>query len=181
MEFYPHNIPNIYVGSAVSASIAVTGSLINNFAAIAIDTVNTASLTLNITGSQGTAGTNIPVYGPTGAAGLRGATGFRGDNIFLLSGSWNTDPCSAPVVCYGGYLLYNVGPDAGQCEESQGSATYYSNYNDIDGATGTDANGYILYTDPGCTTPAISAYVHNGSTTFSTDGAGEISSAGCSS
>lgn len=190
MQFYPHNTPIISVANAVSASIANTGSLINNFSAITINIVNTASVALNITGSPGTAGTNLAVIGPTGNTGLRGETGYRGNSIFLLSGSWNTDPCSAPVVCYGGFTLQNVGPNIGECGSSQGSAVYYSNFSGqltasidpyVPAISDNSADNSILYTDSSCTAVASNVSVHNGSRIFYTDGAGVISSTGCTS
>lgn len=102
MQFYPHNISTTLVGSAVSASLSLSGSFINNFAAVAINTVATASLALNITGSRGADGTGAVVVGPKGATGTRGVTGFRGDSIFLLSGSWHSGAsCTPPPAsCY---------------------------------------------------------------------------------
>jgi hypothetical protein len=79
MQFYPHNISTTLVGNAVSASLSLSGSFINNFAAITVNRVNTASLALNITGSRGA----------------------DGDNILLLSSAWSGSACAAPPVnCY---------------------------------------------------------------------------------
>jgi hypothetical protein len=89
MQFYPHNVPFNTVFGAVSASRTLTGSFIGNFSAIPVNQIVTASITLNITGSRGTDGTNVTVLGPTGPEGSRGPTGFRGRNAFLLSGGWN--------------------------------------------------------------------------------------------
>jgi hypothetical protein len=89
MQFYPHNVPFNTVFGAVSASRTLTGSFIGNFSAIPVNQIVTASITLNITGSRGTDGTNVAVLGPTGPEGARGETGFRGRNAFLLSGGWN--------------------------------------------------------------------------------------------
>jgi hypothetical protein len=101
MQFYPHNISTTLVGNAVSASLSLSGSFINNFAAITVNRVNTASLALNITGSRGADGTGAAVPGPKGATGTRGVTGFRGDNILLLSSAWSGSACAAPPVnCY---------------------------------------------------------------------------------
>lgn len=180
MEFYPHNIPIIYIASAVSASRTNTGSLIANFSAIAINTVNTASVALNITGSPGTAGTHFAVIGPTGNTGPQGETGYRGDSIFLLSGSWNTNACSGtpvPPICYGAYTLYNVAP-GGDCPTNIGSSLYYSNYFDL--TSSAAPNGFKLYSDETCTTIAADVTTHNGSLIFYTDAVGTISSVGCS-
>ena len=101
MQFYPHNISTTLIGNAVSASLSLSGSFINNFSAIPVNTVNTASLALNITGSRGTDGTGAVVQGPQGATGTRGVTGFRGDSIFLLSSAWSGSACAAPPAnCY---------------------------------------------------------------------------------
>jgi hypothetical protein len=127
MQFYPHNINVTTIGFAVSASIANSGSLINNFAAIAINRVATASFGLNITGSSGANGTGAVVSGPTGAQGDRGVTGFRGRSVFLLSGSWNTGTCSTPPVnCYS-YDFASVSEIAGDYFCNYGElTTYYS-------------------------------------------------------
>ena len=102
MQFYPHNIPSTFVGQAVSASRADTGSLINNFSAIPITTIATASIALNISGSRGADGTSQSVIGPKGDTGTRGVTGPRGNSVFILSGSWHTgSPCGAgSATCY---------------------------------------------------------------------------------
>lgn len=188
MQFYPHNLPVTSIATAVSASLARTGSLITNFSAVGVTLVNTASLALNISGSRGAAGTNIAVIGPTGPTGLRGDTGYRGGNIFLLSGSWNVGTCGGGGGgCGSGpYTLNNIGPGAGECGSTQGSSTYWSSYAGnlltvgTDSTASNDADDSILYINNVCTSPAINVSVHNGSTIFYTDGAGVISSAGCS-
>lgn len=185
MQFYPHNVPVTSIATAVSASLARTGSLITNFSAVGVTLVNTASLALNISGSRGAAGTSIAVIGPTGSIGPRGDTGYRGGNIFLLSGSWNVGTCT-PGTCTGPYTLNNIGPGAGECGNTQGSSTYWSSYAGnlltvgTDSTASNDADDSILYINNVCTSPAINVSVHNGSTIFYTDGAGVISSAGCS-
>lgn len=162
MEFYPHNIPVTIIGSAVSASLTITGSLINNFAAISI---NTASLALNISGSPGTNGSNFTVTGPKGATGPRGDTGYRGDSVFLLSAAWSGSACGgtpAPETCLS-YTLYNIGPGFDECNTNQGSATYYSTSSGAiigSNIVGT-ADGVILYTNDTCTTVAANVTVHN--------------------
>lgn len=186
MQFYPHNVPVTSIATAVSASLAQSGSLINNFSAIGVTLVNTASIALNITGSRGTDGTSIAVIGPTGPIGPRGDTGYRGGNIFLLSGSWNTNACSGiPPACTGPYTLNNIGPGVGECGNTQGLSTYYSSYASNLLEVGTNdpadaANNSILYINNVCTSPAANVSVHNGSVIFYTDGAGVISSTGCS-
>jgi hypothetical protein len=137
---------------------------------------------LNITGSMGTNGTSVAVTGPTGPTGPSGERGYRGKSIFLLSGSWNTGMCGGPpAICYGGFLFENVGPNVGECGSSQGSDTYYSNGELTGSLVPPVANGLILYTDVLCTSVASNLSVHNGSTILYTDGAGVISSIGCSS
>ncbi len=102
MQFYPHNLSATLAANVVSASFAETGSLINNFSAIAINRVSTASIALNITGSPGTNGTSVTLIGPQGPTGDRGEPGYRGKSIFLLSGSWHSGgPCTTPPAnCY---------------------------------------------------------------------------------
>ena len=182
MRFYPHNIPSTVVGSAVSASTAVSASFINNFAGIAI---NTASLALNITGSTGTNGTSVAVTGPQGPTGNRGVTGPRGNSIYLLSASWSGsacggsgDPCNGPIT------LYAIGPGFDECRTDQGTGIYYttSSLSILNSNMVGDADGTILYTNSGCTSVAVSNAVHNTQgVIFYTDGAGVISTTGCAS
>lgn len=185
MQFYPHKTSVNTTATAVSASIALTGSLINNFSAIAINRVLTASVALNITGSQGTDGTSVSVVGPTGPTGPRGETGYRGGNIFLLSSSWNGNTCGAGVVCYplggvDGYTLYRAGPGT-DCTLSGGTLYNTSYTSDLTLVTNTAADGFILFRDRTCSTVAANVGVHNFNRIFYTDGAGVISSVACSS
>jgi hypothetical protein len=170
MQFYPHNISTALVGSSVSASLALSGSFINNFEAIPINTVATASLALNITGSRGADGTGAVVVGPKGATGTRGVTGFRGDSVFLLSGSWHSGaPCTAPPVnCYAFDFgaSYSVG-GVRYCDFGS-VLTYYSTDSTL------SAGSSPIYFNSICTTLAanqttLGAYV---STAYSTDGSG---------
>lgn len=176
MQFYPHNIPSTLIGSAVSASSTITGSFINNFSALP---VNTASVALNITGSRGTDGTSVVVLGPKGTTGPRGVTGFRGNNILLLSGSWHSGgSCAAvPVDCFPFifYPAFTLGGEL-QCDFSDFNQTYYSTdlnftvdssimyYNDICTNIVSDANPLGAYG------PTAKAYA--------TDGSGVISELG---
>lgn len=182
MQFYPHKISTQLVASAVSASVATTGSFINNFAAIPVNRVNTASVALNITGSVGINGTGVVATGPQGPTGDRGDSGYRGDSIFLLSSAWSGSACGSggtPVTCYGPVTLYNIGPAISECRFDQGGGIYYSSYADLGNVTNTDADGSFIYTDT-CTTPATGISVHNGSgRIFYTDGVGAISSTAC--
>lgn len=180
MQFYPHKISSQLVASAVSASIAASGSFINNFAAIPITTVSTASLALNITGSAGANGTGVVATGPQGPTGTRGERGYRGDSIFLLSSAWSGSACGGPPAeCYGPFTLYSIGPGVSECRFDQGNATYYSNYSALNSEASTGADGYFMYTDS-CTTTATGVSVHNGSgRIFYTDGAGVITSTAC--
>jgi hypothetical protein len=177
MQFYPHNISTALIGNAVSASTAATGSFINNFSAIPINTVNTASLALNITGSRGADGTSVAVVGPKGATGTRGVTGFRGNSILLLSSEWHSGPpCDpVPVDCYSHvfYPTFVLGNER-FCAFEEPGQTYYST--DL---TLIDGSSKIYYNDI-CTTLAsnsnpLGAY---GPTAFaySTDGAGTLQS-----
>lgn len=190
MQFYPHNIASNLAGSAISASKALTGSFVNNFADITILVVNTASIGLNIKGTNGTDGTSVAVYGPKGDQGTRGVTGFKGNNILLLSSSWSASNCYAGSNCYGGvsgFTLYNVGPGTLECNTNQGSGQFWSNgnstaiYNTLVG----EADGFILYITSDCTKTArnrTSPPLHNGQgVVFYTDGSGQISTVGCNS
>ncbi len=188
MQFYPHNISISEVGTAVSASLTATGSLINNFAALTIKVINTASLALNITGSRGADGTNVAVSGPKGATGDQGLQGYRGNNIYLLSSGWNDSVCGGPpVTCYGPFTLYKIGPGIDACNTDQGSQTLYSDADStiINSNIVGDADGYILYTNNTCTTTYANSTpspVHNTQgAIFYTDGSGVISSSPCGS
>jgi hypothetical protein len=169
MQFYPNNIPSNQVGFAVSASIAKTGSLIANFSAISVTTVNTASLALNITGTPGTNGTGASLSGPKGPQGPRGVTGPRGNSVYLLSSSWHdaTQPgasCDTPVPtnCWE-VKLYSSYETFGQytCDFSINAfnpTTYYT----TTGASQVDVNAnfgadFPLYTNNTCTDTLASA------------------------
>lgn len=154
MEFYPHNVSTTLVGTSISASVVLSGSYINNFAAIPITFVSTASIALNISGARGPDGTSVAITGPKGATGPRGVTGFRGNNILLLSGAWHAgSPCSTPPSeCYAVslYTAYDLGGSY-TCDfgETQYNPTVY--YTTQAGTFGT---GFPMYTNPICTTPA---------------------------
>ena len=182
MQFYPHNVPSTSAEFAVSASIARTGSFINNRSAFGATLISTASLALNITGTAGTSGTSYVSTGPTGPQGDRGVTGFRGNNIFLLSSSWHSGtPCTGGA-CEGPFTLYNIGPGFDECGTSLGSNSYYSNANSgiINSSNIASAGGYILYLDDECTTVAANIAVHNNNNIiFYTDNTGTISTTGC--
>lgn len=154
MQFYPHQLSTTSVGTAVSSSIARTGSLIANFSAISVTTISTASLALNISGAKGTDGTGASVTGPKGATGPRGVTGFRGNSVFLLSGSWNIGSCASPISCYP-YQFGNVILSEGQYICDFGSlATYYSS-DPSAMQTGTSP----MYYNSTCTSPVTSVSI----------------------
>ena len=174
MQFYPHNISVSVVGSAVSASLSLSGSLINNFSAIPVNTIDTASLALNITGSRGADGTGAAISGPKGATGTRGVTGFRGDSILLLSSAWSGSACAAPPVnCYAHtfYPTYTLGGTR-FCDFSDYNETYYST--DLNLNSGTS----VMYYNSVCTSIAsnanpLGAYAPT-ATAYSTDGSGVL-------
>jgi hypothetical protein len=178
MQFYPNNISANELGFAVSSSIAKTGSFIANFAAISVTIVNTASLTLNITGSAGVSGTGTSLTGPKGPQGARGVTGPRGDSVYLISSSWHDATkvgasCSTPVPtnCWE-VKLYAAYEAFGQytCDfgvNAFNPTTYYT----TTGATQAyvDANfgaDFPLYTNNTCTDTLASAL--SGFVTFPT-------------
>jgi hypothetical protein len=182
MQFYPHKTSVNTTAAAVSASIALTGSFINNFSAIEVNRVLTASIALNITGSRGTDGTSVDIIGPTGLTGTRGATGFRGGNIFLLSSSWSGSACGGgdDPVCGGPHSLIPAGPGVGECGVSRGSSYRINSSINLSSVSDNSADGFILFTNVGtCATVAANLSVHNGSRVFYTDGAGAISSIPC--
>lgn len=185
MEFYPHNTDVTLIGTAVSSSQALTGSFINNSSVISATVVNLAGLALNISGARGTDGTSYTSYGPTGSQGDRGVTGFRGNNIFLLSSAWSGSACGSPgATCNGPITLYAIGPGFDECRTDQGSGTYYttSSLTLLQSNTVGDANGVILYTNSSCTSVAANNAINNGPygpVIFYTDGAGVITSTGC--
>lgn len=175
MQFYPHNTPVTLIGNAVSASAAVTGSFINNFSAIPITTVDSASIALNITGSRGTDGASFAVAGPKGSQGIRGVTGFRGNSVFLLSGSWHSGAaCSTPPAnCYEHrfYPTYTVGGNR-FCDFSDYYDTYYST--DLNLQNGVSK----IYFNGICTTVASNAIPLGAygptATAYNTDGTGTL-------
>jgi hypothetical protein len=180
MQFYPHKISVNTTAAAVSASIALTGSFINNFSAIQINRVLTASIALNITGSRGTDGTSVDIIGPTGPVGARGETGFRGGNIFLLSSSWSGSACGGGATCGGPYSLIPAGPGVGECGVARGSSYRINSSINLSSVSDDSADRLILFTNEGtCAVVAANVGVHNGSRVFYTDGAGVISSIPC--
>jgi hypothetical protein len=169
MQFFPHNIPTSKVYGAISASSALSSSLINNFAAVPVvasQRVSTASVALNITGARGTDGTSVAIYGPTGSVGDRGVTGFRGNSIYLLSASWHdfaSTPCAPiPPACYSleFYTVYEIGGGLYSCDFSETPP-----YNPTTLYTTTDPNvtpfdsGFPMFQDSLCTTQVGQYYI----------------------
>lgn len=169
MQFYPHNISTTLVGNATSASFAISASFINNSLPSAPNTVSTASLALNISGSRGTDGTSVSVLGPQGAIGDRGVTGFRGDSIFLLSSAWSGSACASPPVnCYAFSFgdSYAVG-GVRYCDFTN-PTTYYST--DVILSAGSSPMYYnSICTNLASNANPLGAY---GSTAYSTNGSG---------
>lgn len=174
MQFFPHNVPTSKVYGAVSASVALSSSLINNFAQTPIvvaQRVNTVSLALNISGARGTDGTSVAVYGPTGPDGDRGVTGFRGNGVYLLSSSWHnfdSQPCTPPTPppsCWS-VPFYTAYESNGNyiCDFSNNPpynpTTYYTTQNPA-GPPPFGA-GFPMYQDELCTVSASVNYVLGG-------------------
>jgi hypothetical protein len=168
MQFYPHNIPLTTIGSAVSSSLAKSGSYIANFAAVPVTTVNTASLALNIVGTAGVNGTGVVVPGPKGATGIRGVTGPRGNNVYLLSSSWHDESkvgatCPpAPSTCwqvdlYSAYIVFGQGTCDYSTNPPYNPVTYYttsgSSQLEVDQNFGA---GFPLYANSTCTDTLLS-------------------------
>lgn len=157
MQFYPHRISSNVVGFAISASIAQSGSLIANFSAIPVNTISTASVALNITGSAGANGTGGSVTGPTGPTGIRGVTGPRGHSVFLLSASWSGSACGgAPVNCYEYQFatVYNIDEMTWTCDFGNPLNIYSTD------SPSLTLDVSPLYSNNTCTEPIInSAYV----------------------
>jgi hypothetical protein len=157
MRFFPHNVPTGQVYSAVSASLALSSSLINNFTATPVSMrVNTASLALNISGARGADGTSVAVYGPTGPTGPQGVNGFRGNSVYLLSGSWHSgSPCTTPPAnCYT-VLLYgviNAGGGNYACDFSNNPPTNPTTYYTTD-VTADPTTGIPMFVDQYCAQP----------------------------
>lgn len=101
MQFYPHGVSLTSVGQAVSASVALSSSFINNRNLAATWwNPDTASIATNITGARGSNGSGVVATGPTGPTGPVGVTGFRGNSIFLLSASWHAGgSCGTAPPC----------------------------------------------------------------------------------
>ena len=165
MEFFPHNIQlgKSTIGSAVSASLTVTASFLDNFATIRVDS---ASLALNISGSPGTNGTNYIKTGDVGPTGPDGVRGFRGNSVFLLSSSWSTGSCVA-IACN----EITLQRYRGTCNSGVPSI-YYSN-----NTQATFGNGSSVYYDDVCTLPAtnVSSIGQLGNSVYQTDGFGTAS------
>lgn len=149
MDFFPHRIAVTRVGNSISASKSPTALFINNFATTPI---NTASFALNITGSDGTAGSNYTVVGTRGVTGTTGATGFRGKHVYLLDVGWST---GSNTICYTitgiGISTYDPNPDPpgpGWFCDYGVSNTYYAD-------AATLANGVTVYTTPSCSADAV--------------------------
>lgn len=171
MEFYPNSIPVSTLASAVSASFAQTSSLINNFAAISVTIVDTASIGLNLRGATGANGTSAgPVPGPKGPQGDRGVTGPRGNSVYLLSSSWHDAgnagaSCSTPAPTNCWYVdLYAAYEVFGQytCDFSSTPGYNPTRYYTTTGASQAyvDANfdiNFPLYTNNTCTDTVASA------------------------
>jgi len=179
VQFYPNNISVNEVGFAVSASIARSGSLIRNFAAVPV----TAILALNITGSTGAAGSNAgPIAGPKGAQGSRGVTGPRGNSVYLISSSWHdatkagASCASAPASCHEHtfYSSYVVG-GIRYCDFSSTNITVYSTNST------PRAGSSPMFFNSVCTNPALNqnlgAYAPD-SIAYSTDGSGTLQTLG---
>lgn len=171
MEFYPNSIPVSTLASAVSASFALTSSLINNFAAISVTIVDTASVGLNLRGAAGANGTSAgPVPGPKGPQGDRGVTGPRGNSVYLLSSSWHDagNPgasCNTPAPTNCWYVdIYAAYEIFGQytCDFSITPGYNPTRYYTTTGASQAyvDANfgaNFPLYTNATCTDTLASA------------------------
>jgi len=175
MEFFPKNAQVGSIGFATSASLAKTGSLIQNFAALSV----TATVALNQVGASGTNGTSAAgPAGPKGARGATGVTGFRGDSVYLISSSWHDATkvgasCGtpAPTNCWE-VKLYAAYEAFGQytCDFTTNAfnpTTYYTTTGAsqayVDANFGAD---FPLYTNNTCTDTLASAL--SGFVTFPT-------------
>lgn len=176
MQFYPNNISVSTVASAISASFSQTSSLINNFSAISVTIVDTASVGLNLVGSTGANGTSAgPISGPKGPRGNTGVTGPRGDSVYLLSSSWHdaSNPgasCSTPapsncwyIDLYVSYLVFGEYTCDFSSTPGYNPTRYYttngSSQEDVDTNFGA---GFPLYINNTCTdsvASALSGYV----------------------
>lgn len=167
MDFFPHNIQlgRSTIGTATSASLATTASFFDNFATIRVDS---ASLALNISGSTGAAGTNYTKTGNTGPTGDTGVTGFRGNSVFLLSGSWSTGSCVG-ASCY----TIEVQRYRASTGCNSGIINFYYSTDNI----GVFGNGSPVYYDDVCTLPAtnVSNLGQYGNNVYQTDGFGTAS------
>lgn len=169
MQFYPHNLPITKIGFAVSASFTELTTYLNNFQNLSV-TVNTASVAINITGSNGSAGSSYVKGGERGPTGATGPQGYRGDSLYILSSSWNAGACS-PAPCYAIDFGY-----------SEFDGVYYScnfaNTTTLYASTATVTSGDTMYLNFSCTTLATNltnlAYQNSA---YSTNGSGVLSSA----
>lgn len=167
MEFFPHNIQlgKSTIGSAVSASLTVTASFLDNFATIRVDS---ASLALNISGSPGTNGTNYIKTGDVGPTGIDGVRGFRGNSVFLLSSSWSTGSCV-------GFQCYTI--EVQRYRESSGCNSGIINFYYSTDNINVFGNGSPVYYNETCTLPAtnVSNLGQYGNSVYQTDGFGTAS------
>lgn len=143
MDFFPHDIQITILPTATSASKTQLADYLNNFLSF---NVATASMALNVTGSPGAAGTNQTFIGPTGSVGPVGVTGFRGNNVYLLSGSWATGSC-AGGSCYS--VLFGTQYANKTCNFDVPTQYYMNTIVPQDGVT-------VIFYDNICTSPATS-------------------------
>lgn len=136
MLIFPHNTSTTITSLATSASLSLSASLLNNFAAKAI---NSASVALNFVGTTGTNGTDYTKVGDTGTTGIQGDRGYRGDSVYLLAVGWSK---TTPTLCY------TITTVRDYCAPP--SLTFYSNKSTIKSTSGVDT-GTQLYYDSSCT------------------------------
>lgn len=147
MQFFPHRESAVSVKQATSASIAMSASLISNFATIP---VATASVATNITGSSGAAGDNYTKIGEVGLTGTQGERGVRGDSLYILAVGWSkTTPTTCNSVQVGTYTINTVpDPDEYICDFNTTTTYYIAGGEDIEVGT-------ILYYNSSCTSPVF--------------------------
>lgn len=208
--FYPFGIPQVGVSAsfatlAISASAASTNAITGYTASYAAVTQSSGE-----TGPPG--GAPTCAAGPQGPVGPIGPSGSRGPALTSCPENTKqctniTPPAGYIVVCievppgctlantycpgetppspcYGPFTLYNVGDQIDECNTDQGSGTYYSNGNStvIENNLVGEADGYILYTNSGCSSVAANVTVHaQQGVILATDGSGVITTRGCAS
>lgn len=206
--FYPFGIPqsgpsSSFANTTISASAATSVTITAYTASYSVVTQSAGDVgpaggspscasgpqgptgSLGPSGSQGSSLTSCPP-GTKQCTNITPPSGYILVCIEIPSGCTSANTyCpgeTPPSSCFGPFTLYNLGPSIDECNTTQGSGTYYSNGNStvINNNLVGEADGYILYTNSGCTVTANNVDVHNQQgVILGTDSSGIITTRGC--